>query len=90
MIVENVLHLVRPRARRIGESVHTPAELDVFVIGTKALQAFLDVRSETSQRLSSNDNAWSAHAEVLIGCQAYFTQFRRGAHTCLTDVVGFT
>ena len=89
MVVENVLHLVRPRARRIGESVHAPAELDVFVIRTKALQALLDVRGEPSQRLSGDDDTWSTHAEVLIGSQAYFAQFRWGAHTRLTDVVGF-
>ena len=87
MVVENVLHLVGPGARGVGELVHASAEFHVFVSGVEVLQTAFDVRSEASESLARDDDARSTHAEVLVLCQGQFAELFFRSHARLTDVV---
>ena len=90
MIEENVLHFVGPRAGRVGVAMNASAEFDIFVVGVETLQTLLDVRRETSESLARENDARTAHAEVLVLAERELAKFFLRSHAWLTDVVGFT
>lgn len=83
---EKKIYLVAPGARYTGVLLHASSQFNVLVSGVQMSEAILDVGHDSSQRLPGQNNAWPAHAKVLVVLQREEAELLRVSSSRLADV----
>lgn len=88
-LTSGVTRLIGPCAGYPREPPHASAQLHVLVGGVEAPQAVLRVGRHPLQGLPAEDDAGTAHAEILVGLQGQKTELLAVAAPSLANKPGF-